>query len=227
MLHKTRGIVLGFVKYRESSIIVKIFTENFGLKSFIVNGVRSAKLKKGKIALYQPLTQLELVIYHRPNRSLDRISEARVDAHCHNTGLSFRKTTIAIFLAELLGKTLKEEEENLPLYHFVARGLSTLDRLETHIENFHLMFMLELAAHLGFAIPSHRVLNRDHALFDTRDTRMASLVDQLIAGDYGQYVQASGHERSQVLEILIDFYRFHYDNFGEIKSLQVLKELQQ
>ena len=76
MLHKTKGIVLNFVKFKETSVIVKIYTEKFGLQSYIENGVRSSK-SKNKIALFQPLTQLELVVYHDPKKEINRISEIR------------------------------------------------------------------------------------------------------------------------------------------------------
>ena len=76
MLFKTRGIVFRFTKYGESSIIVTIFTEMFGLQSYIVNGVRD-KTSKNKIALYQPLTLLDLVVYHRENATIFRIKEVK------------------------------------------------------------------------------------------------------------------------------------------------------
>jgi len=64
MLHHTEGIVLGSLKYKESSLIVKIFTNAFGMQSYVVNGVRSSK-SQGKTALYQPLTLLDMVVYHK------------------------------------------------------------------------------------------------------------------------------------------------------------------
>ena len=76
MLHRTRGIVLSYIKYKETSIIVRIFTEAFGMQSYIVNSVRSAK-SRGKMALYQPLSLLDLVVYHKSGKDLQRISETK------------------------------------------------------------------------------------------------------------------------------------------------------
>jgi len=76
MLHKTKGIVLNYIKYSDTSIIAKIYTEAFGLQSYIVNSVRSSKAKN-KIALFQPLTLLEMVVYHKNHQGLQRISEMR------------------------------------------------------------------------------------------------------------------------------------------------------
>src|SRR5690606_29057900 len=76
MLHKTRGIVLKATNYSESSVVAQVFTEKFGLQSYMVNGARKPKAKIGT-TLLQPLHLLDMVVYHRPNASLQRISEAR------------------------------------------------------------------------------------------------------------------------------------------------------
>src|SRR6188768_3165830 len=97
MLHKTRGIVFRFTKYGETSIIVNIFTELFGMQSYIVNGVRS-KSSKNKIALYQPLTLLDLVVYHRDNANILRIKEIKCLYPYQFIPMDVRKSTIAMFV---------------------------------------------------------------------------------------------------------------------------------
>jgi DNA repair protein RecO (recombination protein O) len=78
MLHKTRGIGLSYLRYRESSIITKIYTEAFGIQTYIVNGVRSSKSKNNRIALFQPLTLLDMVVYHKNKEdTVHRISELK------------------------------------------------------------------------------------------------------------------------------------------------------
>ncbi|HEU5146219.1 MAG TPA: DNA repair protein RecO, partial [Chryseosolibacter sp.] len=108
MIFKTRGIVFRFTKFQETSIIVTIFTEQFGLQSYIVNGVRS-KSSKNKIALYQPLTLLNLVVYHRENANIERIKEISCLHPYRTLATDVRKSTLAIFINELLNKTVKEE----------------------------------------------------------------------------------------------------------------------
>ena len=99
MLHKVRGIVFRFTKYGETSIIVTIFTDQFGLQSYIVNGVRNRSLKS-KIALYQPLTLLELVVYYRENANLNRIKEVKC-FHPYQTLYSeINKSTVGMFITE-------------------------------------------------------------------------------------------------------------------------------
>jgi DNA repair protein RecO (recombination protein O) len=76
MLTKTQGIVISYLRYRETSILVNVYTAELGICSYIENGVRSAKAKH-KMALFQPLTQLDLEVYHKPGKGLHRISEAK------------------------------------------------------------------------------------------------------------------------------------------------------
>src|SRR5690554_158691 len=108
MIYKTRGVVFRFTKFQESSIIVTIFTEQFGLQTYIVNGVRS-KSARNKIALYQPLTLLNLVVYHRENVNIERIKEASCLHPYRTLTTDIRKSTIALFINELLNKTIREE----------------------------------------------------------------------------------------------------------------------
>ena len=111
MLHKTKGIVLHFIRYSDTSIIAKIYTEAFGLQSYIVNGVRS-KSAKNKIALFQPLTLLDLVVYHKENSTLQRISEMRCAEPYQSIPFKVHKSSIALFTAEILQKTLKFPERS-------------------------------------------------------------------------------------------------------------------
>src|SRR6187200_113375 len=101
MLHKTRGVVFRFTKYGESSIIVNIFTEMFGLQSYIVNGVRSRTVKS-RIALYQPLTLLDLVVYHRENANINRIKEVKCLYPYQSIPTDIKKSALAIFIMEVI-----------------------------------------------------------------------------------------------------------------------------
>src|SRR6266581_1556883 len=107
MLHKTRGIVFRFTKYGETSIIVNVFTELFGLQGYIVNGVRS-KTNRSTIALYQPLTLLDMVVYHRANANLNRLKEVKCLHPFQSLSMDMKKSAISIFINEVLNKTVKE-----------------------------------------------------------------------------------------------------------------------
>ena len=76
MTHKTKGIVLKTVKYGETSLVVTILTEIFGIQTYMVNGVRTSKKSGSKAALYQPATMLDLEVYHNEMKAMNRIREA-------------------------------------------------------------------------------------------------------------------------------------------------------
>jgi DNA repair protein RecO (recombination protein O) len=220
MLHKTRGIVFRFTKYGDSSIIVTIFTELFGLQTYIVNGVRS-KSAKGKIALYQPLTLLDLVVYFKENANIKRIKEVRCVHQYQSLQTDIRKTSIGIFLNEMLNKTVKEESHLPELFEFIFSSLIFLDDQKEGYENFHLIFLIKLSRFLGFGA---------HQLDEVLSGRLADRDDEeslkkLFEASYDNSVSVTNQQRRTILEILIRFYTAHIDSMGEIRSVQVLKEI--
>lgn len=220
MLHKTRGIVFRFVKYGETSIIVSVFTELFGLQSYIVNGIRS-KSGKNRIALYQPLTLLDLVVYHREHANINRIKEVKCLYPYQSIPTNFNKSTIAMFIAEILNKTVKEESHAQELCEFLIRSLISLDQMDGKTGNFHLVFLLKLTRFLGFGA---------HHVNDVMGTRMTSseneqLLTQLLSSQYFDQIAMQNRQRREILDLIIKFFADHIDNLGEIKSIQVLREI--
>jgi DNA repair protein RecO (recombination protein O) len=220
VLHKVRGVVFRFTKYGETSIIVTIFTDHLGLQSYIVNGVRS-KTSKNKIALYQPLTLLELVVYYRENANLNRIKEVKCFHPYQTIYNDFIKSTVAMFIGEVLNKTVKEESHALELCEFLISSLISLDSLSTNAHNFHLIFLLKLSRFLGFGAQNvNEVLG-----WRLTDPLVEKVIQEMLEGDYSQNFSLSNSQRRELLEILIAFYNDHTGMLGEMKSLQVLREI--
>ena len=139
MYHQTKGIVISNVKYGETSIICKAYTENFGLQTYIINGVRK---KKGKSIYYQPLSLLDLTVYHKDKSTLQRVKEAKPFYQYQSLPYAVEKSSIAFFMAEVLQKCLREEEENIPMFNFIWQSLIALDTQELDSQ-FHLHFLLQ------------------------------------------------------------------------------------
>lgn len=220
MIFKTRGIVFRFTKFQETSIIVTIFTELFGLQSYIVNGVRS-KSSKNKIALYQPLTLLNLVVYHRENANIERIKEISCLHPYRTLATDVRKSTLAMFINELLNKTVKEESHVEDIFEFICDSLIILDQLESGYENFHLIFMLKLSRYLGFGV--HNI--NEIIGGKTTDKETENMLEQLLRADYDSPLKISNMQRRTILDLLVKFYHEHIESLGEIRSLQVLREV--
>ncbi len=225
MLHKTRGIVISYVKFRETSIIAKIYTEKFGVQSYIENGVRSAK-GKNKIALFQPLTVLDLVVYHDHKKDINRLSEIKCPQPFQTIPYDITKSSIGIFINEILNKSLKEHEENIPLFEFLVDSLYYLDQLEEFSQNFHLYFLIKYSFFLGFSPENAAdIFNEllDIGIHISDETKV--IFDDLIKFEFGKNIQISRIQRKQILDALLSFYRIHVEGFGVLKSLQVLKEV--
>jgi DNA repair protein RecO (recombination protein O) len=197
-----------------------LFTEAFGLQSYIVNGVRS-KTGKNRIALYQPLTLLDLVVYHREHANINRIKEVKCLYPFQTIPTEIRKSSIAMFLVEILNKTVKEESHAHEICEFLINSLITLDQMESRTENFHLIFMLKLSRFLGFGA------YQPNDVLGTRVTseRNESHLAELLASGYINSIVIQSAQRREILDLIIKFFSDHVENLGEIKSVQILREI--
>lgn len=219
MLYKTKGIVFRYVKYGETSIIVTIFTEQFGLQSYILNGIRGTS-RANKIALYQPLTLLDLVVYHKENVGIMRIKEAKCLYPYRSVSYEIKKSSIAIFICEIVNKSVKEQIHTQELFHFMANSMIYLDTHE-QIENFHLQFLLGLSKHLGFGT------SQPEEILSSRvpEEEEVTMLTQLLQSEYDSGLSITYSTRQRLLTLLLRFYASHIDNFGVVNSIEVLKEV--
>jgi len=218
MLHKTKGVVFRYIRYGETSIIVTIFTETFGLQTYIVNGVRSAS-SKNKIALYQPLMLLDMVVYYRENAEITRIKEAKCFYPYQFLFQDVKKSSIGLFINEVINRSVKEESHASELCQFITQSLITLDKIEKP-ENFHLSFLIQLSRYLGFG-PQ----NVDEILGGRFVTGEEEIILQNLIDKTDPDISITYSSRRNLLDALLRFYSIHIENFGEMKSVQVLHEV--
>lgn len=147
---KIQGVVLQSLRYGDSSLIVKVFTHNFGLRSYMVKGALNRNAKN-KVALFQNLNMISYVEAGRPNgKTLGYMKDVQLSCIYQSLPLVMNKSAIMMYVSELLSKTLIEQEQNTPLYDFIVQSLQWLDLVDAHYANFPLYFTLELTRHLGF-----------------------------------------------------------------------------
>ncbi|MFA0962002.1 DNA repair protein RecO [Roseivirga sp. BDSF3-8] len=227
MLSKTRGIVLNFIRYKDTSIIVKIYTEAFGLRTYIVNGVRSNRSKASKIAFYQPLTLLDLVVYNQEQREIHRLSETKCSKTLQSIPFEPVKGCMALFITEMLSKVLREEESNKELFSFIYHSVEMLDMLESQYQNFHIQFLLKLAAFLGFGLTSEQEFfgQVHHSPNDALAVEESRVAAHLLKEPFTLPVNCARSVRAHLLELTLDFYKMHVESLGEVKSLPVLREV--
>jgi DNA repair protein RecO (recombination protein O) len=235
MLVKTKAIVISTIKYQEKSLIVKCFTESDGLKSYFVQSAFSSKKSNQKIAYFQPLTLLEIEASHKNKGTLEHFKEIKLATAYQTINTDVIKSTIVIFLSEILHHSIQEEEKNESLFSFLETALLWLD---THEEtsNFHIILLLEITKFLGFYPDTLQIENKHFEMKEGYFTPFLGtsclsehetfLFKKLIAlkFDSDQKVFA-GIERQILLKILLEYYSIHLDGFKKPKSLEVLKEI--
>ncbi len=233
---KTRGIALHSIRYSESGNIVAVYTEEFGRRSYMVHG--GSRKSSKKMPLFQPLTLLMLEVDHKPNREIQRIREANVLTPLAEIHTNMPKTTIALFCAEILYRTIREEESNPTLFSFLHHSIQMLDLLQKGTENFHLAFMMQLSKYLGFFpagnfSPLKNGFNFHTGSFEpvqpgqTLDAVSSELINRFLSVSYTDLhnIELSGTQRSNLLEKMVQFFQFHIEGLGAIKSLKILQEV--
>lgn len=224
MIAKTKGIVLSYMKYGDNSIIARIFTEDYGYGSFIVNSIRSQKSKKS-IGYFQPFTILDLVLYIKDTRDLQRISEFKSHHPLHQIHQNFTKSTITLFLTEMLSKLLQSEQApNEELYVFVEESIITFDKLENGFQDFHLQFLLKIGPYLGFGIDDFDTLFTSIDKLVPTTSEDDHLLEKLINEPFGFQAGFGRSMRNQVLDVILNYYR-HHAHIAKPKSLEVLRSV--
>ncbi len=238
MIHATKGIVLTHIKYKETSIIVNIYTRQFGRQSYMVNRVRT-KHSKGNTVLLQPMALLEMDVYHRQKSDLQRIKDFRIAHPLCSIPFSQKKRTMAFFLTELMSKVLREEEENKDLFDFLYHSIEVFDTGINGDYNFHLFFLFQLSRFLGFS-PENK--SGDKLYFDLLNGYFTNLepshgfyLKDLARANWEKLYSLninklsdlllSANERYTLLKNLLDYYNLHIDGMGELKSLNIVHQL--
>lgn len=233
---ETKAIVLSSLKYGDTSLIIRCYTQDFGLKSFIAKGVFSKK--KRNTSLYFPLAEIDLSFQPKSNEQQLVFLKSVQTSHYYES-LHFHpiKSAIVFFLAEILNLVLKEEADNPELYFYIEHSLKEFDQKKDDFADFHLIFLIQLSHFLGF----YPNLETDGNLFDLENgffTNSNSSINMLKAGETVLFKKLlelhfsedsqntfNQSQRSLLLEILVKYYQIHTNNFKKPKSLQVLHEL--
>lgn len=243
MTHKTKGIILRTITYGETSVITTAYTELFGVQSYIVKGVRKgSKTSQGKTSYFQPGAMLDMEVYHNELKNLQFIKDYQWAYLYEYIFFSVVKNAAAQYMIELLQRCLKQPEANPELYNLVESSLQQLDRGgDTLTANLPLYFTLHLAAELGLRIqgghsnqtpvidlmegmfvqniPGHQFYLADDLASAT------SRINNIMFYNDLENIQLNRKTRRNLLQAYLQFYSLHVQDFGGLKSLQVLQEV--
>ena len=235
MLVKTKAIVISSLKFQEKSLIVKCFTLSDGLKSYFVRDAFSSRKSNQKIAYFQPFSILEIEAIHKNKGTLENFKEIKLAVPFQTIHNTITKSTIVLFLSEMMHYSIHEEEENEALFTYLETALLWLDAHD-EMANFHLIFLLEATKYLGFYpdntdvdLPffemTEGVFTPFHAI-SSLSQHETQLFKKLLSLKFESDLKTFHViERQLLLKILIDYYSFHLDGFRKPKSLDVLKEV--
>lgn len=242
MLHKTKGIVLRSVKYGDTSLVVTIYTESFGIQTYLVNGVRTDRKSSSKANIYQPTTLLDLIAYHQPNKNLQRIKEVKLHHLYQSLNFSMVKNSIGIFITELISKSISEQETNTDLYDFFEETFLYIDQEEENkLANFPLFFTIQMCQHLGFGIQSNEEI--ESPVFDLQngqfvdfhslkhihylENKKANWLLQLNKFAYSDVKNISFNQsqRKEILNDLLLYLKIHVPQMPALKSIEILHEI--
>lgn len=249
MVIKTRGIVLRAIKYSETSVIADIFTEHFGLRSYIVSGVRTTKSKVAA-GLLQVMSLVEIVAYEKAEK-LNRLTEIRA-AHVY-AALPFEmhRMSVGLFMAEVARRTIRGSEENRPLFDLLFDFFKFLDQTDGSVANVHLAFLVELSGHFGFRPEENEeeFYEEETLIFDLREgiflpyyedeEDLEPLEPQFLAANLttilrgflrtpwheSAKIKMNRDERRALIAELLRFYQWHLEGFPDIHSFKILQEI--
>lgn len=235
MLITTQGIVLSTLRHGESSVIARVYTMQNGNLSILVKGTLSRK-KNAVHALLEPLSIIELTVRLKQTTTLHIPKEIRLSYGFSSIPFSPIKRAQGMFIAELVSKTIKEEEKNLPLFEFLIRSIHALDSDEFENPDFHLFMMLSFCRYLG--ITPIFTTNSPPYFFDVvdgvfvssqKDTTLnlekSMLIARLQKEDGSKPVCQNRVERNQILHILLDYFRWHLPGFQNMHSPEILESV--
>ena len=242
MIYQTKGIVLRTIKYGETSIVVNIFTELFGIQSYLVNGLRISGKTSSKASLFQPTSILEMEVYHNDLKNLQRIKEFRWSYLYEKILSDVTKNSVAVYMVELLQKCLKQPENNTDLFNFSEDAFTQLDIAGQAITaNFPLYFSLHLVNFLGFGIQDnyskersildlqegtfiHHIPDHFYFLEDNYSYSISQILKARHPDDLSE-IKLNNAARRQMLLALQAYYALHIHGFGVMKTLPILHEI--
>lgn len=230
---KTKAIVLQSIRYGDNSLIVKMLTEEYGMQSYMIKGV-FAKSSKMKAAHFQNMNLLEIVEASNKS-SLHFIKDLSLSYFYKTIFNDFKKTSIVIFISELLSKSINESETDKSLFQFIHDSMIWLDNAEENYFNFPIVFAMKLCAFLGFS-PNLETYNEGR-YFDLLDGNFKTSKDgiYLINNELSKHfykicleeidnpvISINNKTRKELLEAIVTYYKLHVDNNREIRSHEVL-----
>lgn len=231
---QTRALVIHSLKYGDNSLIVRCFTRDYGPVSYLLKNILSGgKNKKIRASLFQPLAILELTATHKNKGTLEYLSEARIAYFPQTLYTQMSKSSVLVFLTEVLNSCLKNESVQPEMFDYVVSQLTAFDQAPLQ-PDFHLTFLAELSKYLGFYpdfeghSPYFNLLEGQLTPFFTSPYCLNEEETQNFRTVFGvsEGVKFKNHQqRNETLEALLKYYSLYVAGFSYPKSVSILREI--
>lgn len=235
MIRKTEAIVLNTRKFGDSSLICSMYTRAYGRQNYLVKGYRSTKARK-RHSYFQPMSIIEAVFYFKESRDLQLITETHNRHFFQDLQTNPVKITLGMVIIEVFYLSVREEEQNVPLFEFLRETLVALDQQSKRLIHDFIHYLVHLTRFLGF-FPDNQVRDPEAPVyFDMDNGRLENAPgvrtsDHLVAQFCGldreraRHLNFSNAEKSELLSSLFQYYQTHVEGFRKPESLKVLMEV--
>ena len=236
MVVSTKALVLSKIKYNDNDLIVKCYTAVSGVKSYVIKNALKSKKGKLKPAYFQLLTLLEIEADHKDNRNLHYFKEVRLYKPYETLHTSIFKSTVVLFLAEILAMILNEEEANRPLFEYLETTLLWFDAVEK-TGTFHQQFLMGLTKFLGINPDTSNAFlpyfNLEHGNFQHQNgghcvtgSKLELLKPFLgTKFDTTLSLELNSTQKHELLNMILDYFKLHLHAFKHPQSLAVLNQI--
>ncbi len=232
------GIVVGTTKYAENNLIVRIFTRQHGLRSFVVSST-GRKKKSSVLPLTMPLSVVEVEALSK-RAKLERIKEIHLATPFATIPFDPVKRAISLFISELLHKSLTENGPDEALFEFLHNAILAFDEGGMKgAHNFHIFVMFELSRLLGFAPEVDNSsgdffdldsgvfvgLRPDHPYYLSGDDLRLWRQLRYAHLDSLDQIATSRTERQRLISLLSQYYQRHIPSWRGVESQDVLGQI--
>lgn len=206
MLVTTDAIVLSLQPHSDKAHVLHAYTRAGGRVNYMVYGLG----RKNPRGLYTPLSLIQITADH-PSQvgdggRLPTLKEACPITHNPSSITSdIYKQTICLFIAEILHNVLRHPMVDEPMYDFLVQSILELGQTPDP-SNFHLQFLVDFAAKLGFAMDSSNPL-------------------PFLQERAGERLPLTRKARQEALRALCAYFAEHVETWESPKSLDVLMEV--
>ena len=239
MIDSTKAIVLHQIKYSDSGIVVQLYSRKYGRIACLIKGLRNKKSGKHNV-LFQPMSILDMAIYYKASREIQIMKDFSASYSPSDVYSDIKKSSVAIFLGEVLTSVLREESPNEALFDFLEDSVIYFDQCRERFANFHLAFLAGLCSYLGFepgksvtqGIKYFDMMNGKFTQYPPADGNYAGPeISEILAAFFSSSyeninkIMLTGFVRNEVLETLVKYFSIHLPGLRKINSLEVLKEV--